>query len=95
MPDLVVESTSRRMLETTSDLLTHSFVPVLQPFFLPPLPSHRLIPFPSTPLLPLVRSININYGGKNRRRGKNENDDEKRELVFKEDGQGECMVDVG
>lgn len=27
-------------------------------------------------------------GGKNRRRGKNENDDEKRELVFKEDGQG-------
>jgi len=26
-------------------------------------------------------------GGKNRRRGKNEND-EKRELVFKEDGQG-------
>ena len=29
-------------------------------------------------------------GGKNRRRGKNENEDEKRELVFKEDGQGEC-----
>lgn len=28
-------------------------------------------------------------GGKNRRRGKNENDDEKRELVFKEEGQGE------
>ena len=27
-------------------------------------------------------------GGKNRRRGKNDNDD-KRELVFKEDGQGE------
>ena len=27
-------------------------------------------------------------GGKNRRRGKNENEDEKRELVFKEDGQG-------
>jgi len=27
-------------------------------------------------------------GGKNRRRGKNENDNEKRELVFKEDGQG-------
>lgn len=32
----------------------------------------------------------ILQGGKNRRRGKNENDDEKRELVFKEDGQGEC-----
>ena len=30
-------------------------------------------------------------GGKNRRRGKNENESEKRELVFKEDGQGECM----
>ncbi len=28
-------------------------------------------------------------GGKNRRRGKNENDSDKRELVFKEDGQGE------
>lgn len=28
-------------------------------------------------------------GGKNRRRGKNENETEKRELVFKEDGQGE------
>lgn len=27
-------------------------------------------------------------GGKNRRRGKNENESEKRELVFKEDGQG-------
>ena len=27
-------------------------------------------------------------GGKNRRRGKNENEDEKRELVFKEEGQG-------
>lgn len=27
-------------------------------------------------------------GGKNRRRGKNENETEKRELVFKEDGQG-------
>lgn len=33
-------------------------------------------------------------GGKNRRRGKNENDDEKRELVFKEEGQGEQRVDV-
>jgi len=27
-------------------------------------------------------------GGKNRRRGKNENDNEKREIVFKEEGQG-------
>lgn len=30
----------------------------------------------------------IGKGGKNRRRGKNENETEKRELVFKEDGQG-------
>lgn len=27
-------------------------------------------------------------GGKNRRRGKNENDNDKRELTFKEEGQG-------
>ena len=31
---------------------------------------------------------NKGKGGKNRRRGKNENDMLKRELVFKEDGQG-------
>ena len=31
---------------------------------------------------------NKGKGGKNRRRGKNEGDDDKRELVFKEDGQG-------
>lgn len=43
---------------------------------------------------PGVRSGNIGtdgdalQGGKNRRRGKNENDREKRELTFKEDGQG-------
>lgn len=29
-------------------------------------------------------------GGKNRRRGKNDSDD-KRELIFKEDGQGELL----
>nr|CAD7394752.1 unnamed protein product [Timema cristinae] len=33
--------------------------------------------------------IKSGKGGKNRRRGKNENETEKRELVFKEDGQGE------
>ena len=32
--------------------------------------------------------IALGKGGKNRRRGKNENESEKRELVFKEDGQG-------
>jgi translation initiation factor 1A len=31
---------------------------------------------------------NKGKGGKNRRRGKNENEEDKRELVFKEDGQG-------
>lgn len=31
---------------------------------------------------------NKGKGGKNRRKGKNENEVEKRELVFKEDGQG-------
>src|SRR5271167_2560319 len=31
-------------------------------------------------------------GGKNRRRGKNENDNEKRELVFKEEGQEYAQV---
>jgi translation initiation factor 1A len=35
---------------------------------------------------------NKGKGGKNRRRGKNENDDMKRELVFKEDGQEYAVV---
>ena len=30
----------------------------------------------------------LGKGGKNRRRGKNENEKDKRELIFKEDGQG-------
>ena len=34
----------------------------------------------------------IIQGGKNRRRGKNENDDDKRELVFREDGQEYAQV---
>ena len=34
----------------------------------------------------------LGKGGKNRRRGKNENDREKRELVFKEDGQEYAQV---
>ena len=33
-------------------------------------------------------------GGKNRRRGKNENESEKRELIFKEDGQGNVCMDI-
>ncbi|KAB2068832.1 hypothetical protein ES319_A08G056500v1 [Gossypium barbadense] len=35
---------------------------------------------------------NKGKGGKNRKRGKNEADDEKRELVFKEDGQEYAQV---
>lgn len=38
--------------------------------------------------------FNLGKGGKNRRRGKNENESEKRELVFKEDGQGEFLTIV-
>ena len=34
----------------------------------------------------------LGKGGKNRRRGKNENETEKRELVFKEDGQGSLDI---
>ena len=34
---------------------------------------------------------NKGKGGKNRRRGKNENDDVKRELVQKEEGQGKII----
>jgi initiation factor 1A len=36
--------------------------------------------------------IYLPQGGKNRRRGKNENDDDKRELVFREDGQEYAQV---
>lgn len=36
--------------------------------------------------------FSVGKGGKNRRRGKNENESEKRELVFKEDGQGKCKT---
>ncbi len=40
----------------------------------------------------LVFYIDAFQGGKNRRRGKNENDDDKRELVFREDGQEYAQV---
>lgn len=36
----------------------------------------------------------VGKGGKNRRRGKNESEDVKRELVFKEDGQGESFCSL-
>jgi translation initiation factor 1A len=42
--------------------------------------------------LPLVLNCAVPQGGKNRRRGKNENDDDKRELVFREDGQEYAQV---
>eukprot|EP00168_Porphyra_purpurea_P020677 TRINITY_DN879_c0_g1_i1.p2 TRINITY_DN879_c0_g1~~TRINITY_DN879_c0_g1_i1.p2 ORF type:complete len:134 (+),score=67.87 TRINITY_DN879_c0_g1_i1:140-541(+) len=35
---------------------------------------------------------NKGKGGKNRRRGKNDNDDERRELIFKEEGQEYAQV---
>ena len=38
--------------------------------------------------------LSTGKGGKNRRRGKNENEKEKRELVFKEDGQGETALPI-
>lgn len=51
-----------------------------------------------SPVDPCMKNLYFEYlncwcffkgkGGKNRRRGKNENETEKRELVFKEDGQG-------
>ncbi|SCV66898.1 BQ2448_5544 [Microbotryum intermedium] len=40
----------------------------------------------------LVSSLSSKQGGKNRRRGKNENEADKRELVFKEDGQEYAQV---
>ncbi|KAF4597363.1 Translation initiation factor 1A [Pleurotus pulmonarius] len=40
----------------------------------------------------LLALLLSNRGGKNRRRGKNENDDDKRELVFREDGQEYAQV---
>ena len=42
----------------------------------------------------LLIFVHIGKGGKNRRRGKNENDREKRELIFKEDGQEYAQVKV-
>ena len=43
-----------------------------------------------TPLI--IPLLIVGKGGKNRRRGKNENENMKRELVFKEDGQGRHSV---
>ena len=40
----------------------------------------------------LLLNRGVPQGGKNRRRGKNENDDDKRELVFREDGQEYAQV---
>jgi initiation factor 1A len=54
-----------------------------------PLPSTLSISSPSPPRQATNTS---QQGGKNRRRGKNENDNEKRELVFKEEGQEYAQV---
>lgn len=45
-------------------------------------------------LKPKLYSCFVGKGGKNRRRGKNESEDVKRELVFKEDGQGESFCSL-
>uniref|UniRef100_A0A1D1YXN4 Eukaryotic translation initiation factor 4C n=1 Tax=Anthurium amnicola TaxID=1678845 RepID=A0A1D1YXN4_9ARAE len=47
---------------------------------------------PGLALRPARMPKNKGKGGKNRKRGKNEADDEKRELVFKEDGQEYAQV---
>lgn len=49
---------------------------------------------PSAIALDIGDGLSAGKGGKNRRRGKNENETEKRELVFKEDGQGESEVSI-
>lgn len=43
-------------------------------------------------VIDFIMCVITGKGGKNRRRGKNENESEKRELVFKEDGQGQYWV---
>lgn len=44
------------------------------------------------PFLCIIANSHAIQGGKNRRRGKNENDNEKRELTFKEEGQEYAQV---
>jgi initiation factor 1A len=51
---------------------------------------HTLSIFSPSP--PRQATNTSQQGGKNRRRGKNENDNEKRELVFKEEGQEYAQV---
>lgn len=41
---------------------------------------------------PLRHAHITGKGGKNRRRGKNDNEETKRDLIFKEDGQGGCLA---
>jgi hypothetical protein len=61
------------------------------PSFLPYLASLDLSIFLGLGFL-IKMPKNKGKGGKNRKRGKNEADDEKRELVFKEDGQEYAQV---
>lgn len=56
-------------------------------------PPHRCVvpsPLPRYPSTFSLLAVPL-QGGKNRRRGKNEDDLNKRELIFKEDGQGEWL----
>lgn len=56
-------------------------------------PPHRCVVPSPLPRYPFTFSLLAAplQGGKNRRRGKNEDDLNKRELIFKEDGQGEWL----
>ena len=56
------------------------------------LPRRPLLSTLSASSSPTRLVTNTSQGGKNRRRGKNENDNEKRELVFKEEGQEYAQV---
>lgn len=49
---------------------------------------------PPSTLIIFNLTLFLGKGGKNRRRGKNENETEKRELVFKEDGQGKIHCSI-
>uniref|UniRef100_K3YVM0 Eukaryotic translation initiation factor 4C n=6 Tax=Paniceae TaxID=147428 RepID=K3YVM0_SETIT len=98
----VVESTSRRpgqiqvsrpSCRGAADALAAAHKPFATKFPTPSLPCPRSIHARvSSRLSPPAMPKNKGKGGKNRKRGKNEADDEKRELVFKEDGQEYAQV---
>lgn len=56
-----------------------------------PLQERKLFECPRTKVLLLAANLS-GKGGKTRRRGKNEGESDKRELVFKEDGFGTLLL---